>query len=59
MDTINPVSLRFRPAMEREFLDDYSDRSLIPARIGLAIGLLVYASFGIWDGLVGDEAKQL
>ena len=40
MDTINPVSLRFRPAMERKFLDDYFDRSLIPARIGLVIGRL-------------------
>ena len=58
MDTIHPVSLRFRPAMERRFLDDYFDRSLILARIGLVIGLLIYALFGIWDGLVGDEAKS-
>ena len=58
MDTFKPLSLRFRPAMEREFLDDYFDRSLVPARIGLGIGLFVYAAFGFWDGLVGDEAKS-
>ena len=57
MDTINSLSLRFSPAMERRFLDDYFARSLFPARIGLLIGLLIYVFFGIWDGLVGEEAK--
>ena len=58
MDTIYPVSLRFPVEMERKFLDDYFTRSLVPARIGLVIGLFIYASFGIWDGLVGDETKS-
>ena len=58
MDTINPLSLRFRPTMERKFLDDYFARSLIPARLGLVVGLLIYTFFGIWDGLVGEEARS-
>ena len=56
--TINRLSLRFPPELEHKFLDDYFARSLIHVRLALVAGLFIYAVFGVWDDLVGGEAKS-
>lgn len=57
---LNPLTLKFSGEssdLEKPFLEDYYNLSLIPVRIVIILGALVYGIFGILDALVMPEQK--
>ncbi len=54
-----PASLRFAdPRVEREFADEYREKSVIPVRFGLLLAVFLYAIFGILDTQIIPEARR-
>jgi hypothetical protein len=43
--------LRFDPDLERQFVDDYYEKSIFTVRIALVLGVVLYSVFGILDFL--------
>jgi diguanylate cyclase (GGDEF)-like protein len=53
-----PVTLSFAPPVEREFMDDYLEKSLGQIRLTVLIGALFYCAFGILDAVVVPAAMK-
>jgi hypothetical protein len=54
------LSQRFSDAaVEAAFRADYAERSLRPLRVGLAVGLAIYAAFGALDAYLIPEALAI
>src|SRR6185437_903446 len=43
------LSLRFESPQEKQFQEEYADKSLKAVRLGLVLGIVLYAAFGILD----------
>ena len=55
---IDKYLLRFPDALEKDFRDDYFNKSLHQLRLGIILGTIVYALFGILDAWITPEAKM-
>jgi diguanylate cyclase (GGDEF)-like protein len=51
-------TLSFGPPVEREFMDDYLEKSLGQIRLTIVITTLLYCSFGILDAAVAPAAMK-
>lgn len=56
--TMHPVTLQFAPALEREFLAEYHERTLGVVRLAMVLGILLYALFGILDTLIAPDQRR-
>jgi diguanylate cyclase (GGDEF)-like protein len=55
---LRPLTLSFRPPLEREFMDEYARRSLGPVRFAVIVAALFYSGFMILDAAVAAEAVK-
>src|SRR3990172_1411711 len=57
---LNALTLKFSDrGLEKDFLEYYFQRALIRVRYALMLGFLLYAVFGLLDGLIIPDAKHL
>ncbi len=50
--------LRFDPDLERQFVDDYYEKSIFTVRIALVLGVVLYSVFGILDFLITPSSLK-
>ncbi len=55
---LHPLSLSFEPRLEREFMDDYLEKSLGQVRLTILVAALLYASFSVLDAAVAPAAMK-
>jgi diguanylate cyclase (GGDEF)-like protein len=55
---IHSFTLSFDPPVEREFMDDYLQRSLGQIRLTIIVATLIYCGFGILDAAVAPAAMK-
>lgn len=54
---MNRLTLRFDDELEEQFINDYSQKSLMVNRIAILIGIFLYAVFGLLDPLIVPDVK--
>ncbi len=55
---MHPLTLRFADAdLEREFGDEYFDRTLIQVRWALIVGFILYCGYGFVDSLLAPQQR--
>ncbi len=50
--------LRFPEPMEREFLDDYAEKSIVTVRLALILGMILYSVFGFLDSVIAPLSRN-
>lgn len=55
---MHPVHLHFEPSLEREFAEEYFQRTLQPVRFAVLLALVLYTAFGILDVFVAPEQRR-
>jgi diguanylate cyclase (GGDEF)-like protein len=55
---LRPLTLSFGPPVEREFMNDYLEKSLGQIRLTILVGALLYCLFGILDAAVAPTATR-
>ncbi len=54
---LDRTPLRFPRELEKLFLDDYREKSLPFVRISLALGIALYAVFGVLDVFIAPRRR--
>ena len=56
---LEKTPLRFPRDLEKLFMDDYREKSLTMIRISLALGIALYAVFGILDVFIAPQTRNI
>ena len=56
---LDKTPLRFPRELEKLFLEDYREKSLPFVRISLALGIALYAVFGVLDVFIAPQTKNI
>ena len=56
---LDRTPLRFSRDLEKPFLDDYFEKSLVVIRISFVLGIALYAVFGVLDVFIAPETKNI
>jgi hypothetical protein len=55
---MHPLTLRFHGGLEEQFADEYFERTLAQARLGLVLGIVLYALFGVLDTWIAPTHRR-
>lgn len=55
---IHPFTLRFPPALDERFADEYFAKTLVQVRLGLVLAFALYAIFGVLDTWIAPAHRQ-
>ena len=55
---IHPLTLRFSPALDERFADEYFAQTLVQVRLGLVLAIGLYANVGVLDTWIAPAHRH-